>query len=95
MLLLRKKKYFQNASKLFQVYKKVGAREVFAVKCVPRAKLRQCEMDSIVSEISMLKKLKHPNIVQMEDFAWDSNYIYIMMGKVMNYIRAEIHSFLF
>jgi hypothetical protein len=25
----------------FQIYKKVGAREVFAVKCVPRAKLKQ------------------------------------------------------
>lgn len=54
---------------------------MFAAKCVPRAKLKQCEVDSIVSEISLLKKLKHPNIVQMHDFAWDSNYIYIIMGR--------------
>jgi len=52
------------------------------VKCVLRGKLRQCEIDSIVSEITILKKLKHQNIVQMEDFAWDSNYIYIIMGNL-------------
>jgi serine/threonine protein kinase len=62
------------------VYKKSGPREVFAVKCVPRADLRQREVDAIVTEIALLKKLKHPNIVHMEDFAWDPNYIYIIMG---------------
>ena len=79
---------------VYKVYKKVGAREVFAVKCVSRSKLKQVEVDAIVTEISLLKKLKHPNIVQMEDFAWDSNYIYIIMeycghGDLSKYIRAH------
>lgn len=79
---------------VFKAYTKTGAREVYAVKCVLRGNLRQCEIDGIVSEITMLKKLKHPNIVHMHDFAWDSNYIYIIMeycgnGDLSKYIRAH------
>ena len=77
-----------------KVYRKTGPRDVFAIKCVPRAKLKEPEADAIVGEISMLKELKHANIVQMEDFAWDSSYIYIVMeycgsGDLGQYVRTH------
>jgi len=77
---------------VYKAHFKNGAREVVAVKCVRKSGLSKHEVDNIVNEISLLKKLKHPHIVEMKEFAWDSNYIYIIMdycggGDLSHYIR--------
>lgn len=36
-------------------------------------------VDNIITEISLLKKLKHQHIVEMKDFLWDERCIYIVM----------------
>merc|ERR1719203_92725 len=41
--------------------------------------MSKTEADAIIGEISILKKLKHDFIVEMKDFNWDSNFIYIVM----------------
>lgn len=77
------------------VYKaraKTGARDVVAVKCVLRSGLAKHEVENIVNEISLLKRLKHDHVVAMKDFACDANYIYIVMdycggGDLSHYIR--------
>ena len=79
---------------VFKACRKSGPREVFAVKCVQKAKMSKTESDAIVAEISILKKLKHDFIVQMTDFQWDSNYIYIIMefcggGDLSRYIKIH------
>lgn len=38
--------------------------------------IRSC--DNLISEISILKKMKHDFIVEMYDFHWDANYIYLV-----------------
>lgn len=47
---------------VFKAHKKVGAREVVAVKCVQKTKMSKSEADSIIAEISILKKLNHDYI---------------------------------
>ncbi len=63
---------------VYKAHGKTGAREVVAVKCVLKSELSKAETDNLVTEIAMLKKLKHDNIVHLIDFCWDSNYIYII-----------------
>lgn len=48
-----------------------GPREVVAIKCVDKTKLSGSAVDNIITEISLLKLLKHENIVEMKDFLWD------------------------
>jgi serine/threonine-protein kinase ULK/ATG1 len=50
----------------------MGPREVVAVKSVEKAKLSSATIDNLITEISLLKKVKHPNIVEMRDFLWDN-----------------------
>ena len=64
---------------VYKACRKSGPREVYAVKCVQKAKMSKTEADAIIAEISILKKLKHDFIVDMKDFNWDSNFIYIVM----------------
>lgn len=79
------------------VYKargKTGAREVVAVKCVLKSDLSKSEADNLITEISLLKKLKHPHIVDLVDFCWDSSYIYIVMeycggGDLSRFIKSR------
>ncbi|KAL1228653.1 Serine/threonine-protein kinase [Trichinella spiralis] len=50
-----------------------------------RAQLRQAvnrreeSEDNLIAEISLLKKLKHPHIVELVDFSWDLNFIYLIL----------------
>jgi len=65
-----------------------------AIKCVQRSKLTRQESDNLVTEISLLKKLRHENIVQMIDFGLDQHHIYIVMeycggGDLASLIRAR------
>ena len=79
---------------VYKASRKSGAREVVAVKCMQKSNLTKVETDSIVAEISILKKLKHDFIVEMKSFHWDSNYIYIVMeycggGDLSKYIKKH------
>ena len=79
---------------VYKACRKSGPREVFAVKCVQKARMSKTEADAIIGEISILKKLKHDFIVEMKDFNWDSNFIYIVMeycggGDLSKYIKSH------
>jgi len=79
---------------VYKAHRKTGVRDVVAIKCVNKSNLSKGEVDNIVTEISLLKKLKHDFIVEMSDFSWDKNYIYINMeycggGDLSRFIRAK------
>jgi len=79
---------------VYKAHGKTGTREAVAVKCVLKSQLCKAEVDNIITEISLLKRLKHPHIVEMKDFAWDANYIYIIMdyyggGDLSRFIKSR------
>ena len=79
---------------VYKAHRKTGTRDVVAVKCVKKSSLSKREVDNIVTEISLLKKLKHDFIVEMKDFTWDNNFIYISMeycgvGDLSRFIKAH------
>ncbi|XP_053662959.1 serine/threonine-protein kinase ULK3 [Anopheles marshallii] len=68
--------------------------EILAVKVMAKSKLSHSAMDNIISEISLLKRLKHRHIVEMRDFLWDDENIYILMeycnaGNLSSYIKQN------
>lgn len=50
-------------------------REYLAIKCVDKSKLSKSAVDNIITEIRLLKTLKHQHIVEMKDFLWDDKYV--------------------
>ncbi len=50
-------------------------RNKVAVKCVEKDKLSKAAVENLLVEIGMLKKLRHPHVVQMKDFRWDDQYV--------------------
>uniref|UniRef100_A0A4Y0BT42 Serine/threonine-protein kinase ULK3 n=1 Tax=Anopheles funestus TaxID=62324 RepID=A0A4Y0BT42_ANOFN len=73
---------------------KKTTKEILAVKVMAKSKLSHSAMDNIISEISLLKKLKHRHIVEMRDFLWDDENIYILMeycnaGNLSSYIKQN------
>ncbi|CAF4782427.1 unnamed protein product [Rotaria sp. Silwood1] len=50
----------------------------YAIKCINRKVLTKTTEDLLINEIKTLKDIKHENIVEMYDFQWDENYIYIV-----------------
>jgi serine/threonine-protein kinase ULK3 len=54
-------------------------KENVAIKCIETTELSNSAKDSIITEIRLLKTLKHQYIVEMKDFLWDDKNIYIVM----------------
>ncbi|CAL8074055.1 unnamed protein product [Calicophoron daubneyi] len=59
--------------------KRKGSDDLLAIKVIAKTKLSKRGEDNLVSEISILKKLRHPHIVCMYDFSWDSSAVYLFM----------------
>ncbi|PSN42681.1 Serine/threonine-protein kinase ULK3 [Blattella germanica] len=79
---------------VYKAFKKNGPREVVAVKCVEKKQLSGSAVDNIITEITLLKVLKHEYIVEMKDFQWDDRFIYIIMeycehGDLSCFIRKR------
>ncbi|KAL2093546.1 hypothetical protein ACEWY4_010858 [Coilia grayii] len=55
--------------------------ERFAVKCIPKKALRGKE-SSIENEIAVLRKIKHENIVALEDIYESPHHLYLIMQLV-------------
>ena len=47
---------------------KDGPRAVAAIKCVLKSSLNKASTENLLTEIELLKKLHHENIVDLKDF---------------------------
>ncbi|XP_063073295.1 calcium/calmodulin-dependent protein kinase type 1D [Engraulis encrasicolus] len=54
---------------------------MYAVKCIPKKALKGKE-SSIENEIAVLRRIKHENIVALEDIYESSNHLYLIMQLV-------------
>jgi Protein kinase domain. len=45
------------------------------VKCVEKKQLSGAAVDNIITEITLLKMLKHEYIVEMKDFQWNDRFV--------------------
>ncbi|CAF4060622.1 unnamed protein product, partial [Rotaria magnacalcarata] len=66
----------------------------YAMKCINHKALTKTTEDLLINQIKLLKQIKHENIVEMHDFRWDENYIYIVMeycagGDMSTFIRSR------
>ncbi|CAK9806871.1 Serine/threonine-protein kinase ULK3 [Anthophora quadrimaculata] len=79
---------------VYKAFKKDGCREVVAIKCVDKSSLSKSAIDNIITEIYLLKVLRHEHIVEMRDFFWDEGHIYIVMeycdgGDLSSFIKKR------
>ncbi|KAM4749607.1 calcium/calmodulin-dependent protein kinase type 1D [Rhinophrynus dorsalis] len=58
-----------------------STRKLFAVKCIPKKALKGKE-SSIENEIAVLRKIKHENIVALEDIYESPSHLYLVMQLV-------------
>ncbi|XP_016125936.1 calcium/calmodulin-dependent protein kinase type 1D [Sinocyclocheilus grahami] len=63
--------------------------KMFAVKCIPKKALKGKE-SSIENEIAVLRKIKHENIVALEDIYESSNHLYLIMQLMARWATTQI-----
>ncbi|CAG0918555.1 unnamed protein product [Notodromas monacha] len=73
---------------------KTNAKNKVAIKCVEISKLSKAAVENLLVEIKFLKHLNHPHVVEMKDFSWDNQFIYIIMeycsgGDLATLVRAR------
>ncbi|XP_074088823.1 serine/threonine-protein kinase ULK3 isoform X4 [Macrotis lagotis] len=79
---------------VYKAYGKKDTREVAAVKCVSKKSLNKASVENLLTEIEILKAVRHPHIVELKDFQWDSDNIYLIMefcagGDLSRFIRTR------
>lgn len=79
---------------VYKAYRKGDSREVVAVKVVGKKTLNKASTDNLLTEIEILKTMKHPHIVQLKDFQWDTENIYLILewcsgGDLSRFIRSR------
>ncbi|KAK1157884.1 serine/threonine-protein kinase ULK3 isoform X1 [Acipenser oxyrinchus oxyrinchus] len=79
---------------VYKAYRKKDSREVVAVKVVGKKGLNKASVENLLTEIEILKTVRHPHIVQLKDFQWDSENIYLILefcsgGDLSRFIRSR------
>ncbi|KAF6352743.1 unc-51 like kinase 3 [Rhinolophus ferrumequinum] len=79
---------------VYKAYAKKDTREVVAIKCVAKKSLNKASVENLLTEIEILKGIRHPHIVQLKDFQWDSDNIYLIMefcagGDLSHFIHTR------
>uniref|UniRef100_A0A8C7FUA1 Serine/threonine-protein kinase ULK3 n=1 Tax=Oncorhynchus kisutch TaxID=8019 RepID=A0A8C7FUA1_ONCKI len=79
---------------VYKAYRKGDNREVVAVKVVGKKTLNKVSMENLLTEIEILKTVRHPHIVQLNDFQWDSENIYLILewcsgGDLSRFIHSR------
>lgn len=49
-------------------FQQKDTREVVAIKCVAKKSLNKASVENLLTEIEILKGIRHPHIVQLKDF---------------------------
>ncbi|OQV11427.1 putative Serine/threonine-protein kinase ULK3 [Hypsibius exemplaris] len=68
--------------------------ETVAIKRIQKSKLTPASIDNILLEIEILKTIKHDFIIDMKDFTWDSDNIYLILeyasdGDLSTFIKSK------
>ncbi|XP_050536870.1 serine/threonine-protein kinase ULK3 isoform X2 [Daktulosphaira vitifoliae] len=71
-----------------------NVKNLVAIKVIERNKLSKSAKDAVITEIGVMKALKHQHIVQMIDFVWDCKNIYIILehcdgGDLSSFIKRR------
>uniref|UniRef100_H2ZWX1 Serine/threonine-protein kinase ULK3 n=1 Tax=Latimeria chalumnae TaxID=7897 RepID=H2ZWX1_LATCH len=79
---------------VYKAYRKKNSREVVAIKCVHKKSLNKASVENLLTEIEILKAIRHPHIVELKDFQWDNENIYLIMefcagGDLSRFIRSR------
>ncbi|KAI5097963.1 serine/threonine-protein kinase ULK3, partial [Silurus meridionalis] len=79
---------------VYKAYRKTDNREAVAVKVVSKKSLNKSSMENLLTEIEILKTVRHPHIVQLKDFQWDNENIYLILewcsgGDLSRFIRSR------
>uniref|UniRef100_H3C7Q0 Serine/threonine-protein kinase ULK3 n=1 Tax=Tetraodon nigroviridis TaxID=99883 RepID=H3C7Q0_TETNG len=79
---------------VYKAYRKGDSREVVAVKVVAKKSLNKASTENLLTEIEILKSVRHPHIVQLKDFQWDAENIYLILewcsgGDLSRFIRSR------
>ncbi|XP_056231219.1 serine/threonine-protein kinase ULK3 isoform X1 [Seriola aureovittata] len=79
---------------VYKAYRKGDSREVVAVKVVAKKTLNKASTENLLTEIEILKTVRHPHIVQLKDFQWDAENIYLILewcsgGDLSRFIRSR------
>ncbi|KAF3686886.1 Serine/threonine-protein kinase ULK3 [Channa argus] len=79
---------------VYKAYRKGDSREAVAVKVVSKKTLNKASTENLLTEIEILKTVRHPHIVQLKDFQWDTENIYLILewcsgGDLSRFIRSR------
>ncbi|XP_053319599.1 serine/threonine-protein kinase ULK3 [Spea bombifrons] len=79
---------------VYKAYRKRNTREVVAVKCVSKKSLNKASVENLLTEIEILKTVRHPHILELKDFQWDRDYIFLITeycpgGDLSRFIRTR------
>eukprot|EP00586_Coscinodiscus_wailesii_P012894 CAMPEP_0172496342 /NCGR_PEP_ID=MMETSP1066-20121228/85579_1 /TAXON_ID=671091 /ORGANISM="Coscinodiscus wailesii, Strain CCMP2513" /LENGTH=383 /DNA_ID=CAMNT_0013268591 /DNA_START=98 /DNA_END=1249 /DNA_ORIENTATION=- len=75
---------------------KQSPNQIFAVKCVERAKLTDEDAAALIDEVNILKEFDHPHIICLYDFFEESSNYYLVMermtgGELFDRIVAKLY----
>ncbi|KAM8972216.1 serine/threonine-protein kinase ULK3 [Pelodytes ibericus] len=79
---------------VYKAYRKRNTREVVAIKCVSKKTLNKTSVENLLTEIEILKTVHHPHILELKDFQWDRDYIFVITeycpgGDLSRFIRTR------
>ncbi|CAH2273397.1 serine threonine- kinase ULK3 [Pelobates cultripes] len=79
---------------VYKAYRKRNAREVVAIKCVSKKSLNKASVENLLTEIEILKTVHHPHILELKDFQWDRDNIFLITeycpgGDLSHFIRTR------
>ncbi|KAM5172276.1 serine/threonine-protein kinase ULK3 [Mantella aurantiaca] len=79
---------------VYKAYRKRNTREVVAIKCVSKKSLNKASVENLLTEIEILKTVHHPHILELKDFQWDRDYIFLITeycagGDLSRFIRSR------
>ncbi|XP_056428658.1 serine/threonine-protein kinase ULK3 [Hyla sarda] len=79
---------------VYKAYRKHNTREVVAIKCVSKKSLNKASVENLLTEIEILKTVHHPHILELKDFQWDRDYIFLITeycagGDLSRFIRTR------
>ncbi|KAG9489556.1 hypothetical protein GDO78_005499 [Eleutherodactylus coqui] len=79
---------------VYKAYRRHNTREVVAIKCVSKKSLNKASVENLLTEIEILKTVHHPHILELKDFQWDRDYIFLITeycagGDLSRFIRTR------